>query len=1084
MGFSCADNGGGLRVARTRRLFLLLGVSVLATPAPGALTFTVGGSWPNAAHQAAAEAAMQAVVARYNAYSPTGFDNRDVYVYYNAGIPTAQASYGGSIGFGGTYPNERVTAHELAHYLGLPSSQWGNVMSGGTWTGALGLAKVKQFDGEQATINGDGVHFWPYGLNYDNEGSEVNKQRQVAIVYAMRGDLGIGSTTHPSTLSSRVTVAQTADDPVGQSGFNYMGRWSDGYFAHPGYRYTTADYKLRTPASSNAYKFYGDSLTVENTNGALGGLYYSGQGGGALVTIPDLLLDGGWVQHRSGLGSPFQLDGAVSVESDSVLYAKQGDIDLLASVSGSGAITIPVSDSPTQNARYVRFKSSSNTFVGDVVNQSRFELAEGANFRFAIGPAGATNAITGSTARATALNGVFDLDLSQATSSPSDSWTLVTAANTSYGSGFQVAGFEGYAGTWSDGAYSFNQATGALTTVNAWGVDGGGAWSNAGSWTAGVPNAGGEATFGPALGAANAPATVAIDTPVMMSRINFNNANAYKLSGAQPITLSGAALVVAMNGSHEIAAPVAGVDGLRLRGGGVVALSAANTYSGDTQIDAGTLKLVGSGTLGAGDVQVGTGATLDVSGLSSPLQLASGQTLNMLSGSNVAGEVAAGAGSAIVGSGVFSGGVVVRSGGTLRVGAEALPIVAQASLIDNFNSYTIGNVGAHSSGDATGGVWDGVFDGTANGQIVGAGRGNLALMAVGVPSQGNGGWRGAATDLANAFAADQSLADGDTATYFLQVKNEGNAYTDTVFGLTGGLANVGINNAWQDYSVMPSIVGSPGAAALRLNGTDLVTLTDGEWQNVWLVVDNGAKTIDIYTSTGADGGVLAASDVGFGQITDPDDLAAFAITGREDGRVQVDNLYRIAGEYTGNPLAPGGGVLYGTEVLAVAGDVDLEAGAKVSLGIGTAGASDRLDVGGRLTAGGILEVQLADGAPGLVAGDSYDLFDFTEASGAFDAYGLPALGANLSWDLANLMVDGTIAVVAGQAGDFNNDGFVNAADYTVWRDGLGGAYTEGDYDTWRANYGASSAAVAVPEPASLLLAILLAGAASQGFRRA
>ena len=79
-------------------------------------------------------AAIQLVVNRYNAYGD--FGNANVYVYYNAGIPTAQASYNGSIGFGGTYPNERVMAHEMAHYLGLPSGNWGGLMTGGSWDGA------------------------------------------------------------------------------------------------------------------------------------------------------------------------------------------------------------------------------------------------------------------------------------------------------------------------------------------------------------------------------------------------------------------------------------------------------------------------------------------------------------------------------------------------------------------------------------------------------------------------------------------------------------------------------------------------------------------------------------------------------------------------------------------------------------------------------------------------------------------------------------------------------------------------------------------------------------------------------------
>jgi hypothetical protein len=55
-------------------------------------------------------------------------------------------------------------------------------------------------------------------------------------------------------------------------------------------------------------------------------------------------------------------------------------------------------------------------------------------------------------------------------------------------------------------------------------------------------------------------------------------------------------------------------------------------------------------------------------------------------------------------------------------------------------------------------------------------------------------------------------------------------------------------------------------------------------------------------------------------------------------------------------------------------------------------------------------------------------------------------------------------------GDFNADGSVNAADYVVWRNGLGTTYTEADYNVWRAHFGQTSGSGAahtgVPEPAS------------------
>jgi hypothetical protein len=76
-------------------------------------------------------------------------------------------------------------------------------------------------------------------------------------------------------------------------------------------------------------------------------------------------------------------------------------------------------------------------------------------------------------------------------------------------------------------------------------------------------------------------------------------------------------------------------------------------------------------------------------------------------------------------------------------------------------------------------------------------------------------------------------------------------------------------------------------------------------------------------------------------------------------------------------------------------------------------------------------------------------------------------------------------------GDFSEDGVVDAADYTVWRDNLGSHYDSSDYAAWSTNYGASASALAraamtpasVPESAPLTLvgvaSTCLAGAAAR-----
>ena len=105
-----------------------------------------------------------------------------------------------------------------------------------------------------------------------------------------------------------------------------------------------------------------------------------------------------------------------------------------------------------------------------------------------------------------------------------------------------------------------------------------------------------------------------------------------------------------------------------------------------------------------------------------------------------------------------------------------------------------------------------------------------------------------------------------------------------------------------------------------------------------------------------------------------------------------------------------------------------------------------------------------------------------------------------SQSAANNMVSIPISfevVADGIDGDFNNDGVVDAADYTVWRDNLGNpdeslisnngngvnGVDPGDYGFWYINYGntasSSASSAAIPEPTSgMILAGMILGFAT------
>jgi hypothetical protein len=103
------------------------------------------------------------------------------------------------------------------------------------------------------------------------------------------------------------------------------------------------------------------------------------------------------------------------------------------------------------------------------------------------------------------------------------------------------------------------------------------------------------------------------------------------------------------------------------------------------------------------------------------------------------------------------------------------------------------------------------------------------------------------------------------------------------------------------------------------------------------------------------------------------------------------------------------------------------------------------------------------------------------------------------WTLVDPTVSRAIEVFnAPLFGDYNDDGEVNAADYTVYRDNLNGSSSAlngngsggatvgpADYQLWAQNYGRSNGgSVAIPEPASLLLALTGVALCGRSRRRA
>ena len=229
--------------------------------------------------------------------------------------------------------------------------------------------------------------------------------------------------------------------------------------------------------------------------------------------------------------------------------------------------------------------------------------------------------------------------------------------------------------------------------------------------------------------------------------------------------------------------------------------------------------------------------------------------------------------------------------------------------------------------------------------------------------------------------SDDGRTIGISASYGFRLK----ANTRIVFGATPRtLTLAGANTA--NNTIASVISNSTKGGIVNLEKTG-----DGTW------MVSGANTYTGTTSV-ADGTLLVnGTHTGGGAYT----VAAGATlggTGSTSGALTVNGVV--------NPGTTGAGTL------TVNGNGTFANGstALFQLGGTTVGQFDKLSLTGTLAAGGTLDIDLINGFT-PTAGNSFDLLDFTTASGTF-ALSLPTLGGGLSWNTSQLLTTGTISVAA------------------------------------------------------------------------
>jgi autotransporter-associated beta strand protein len=349
-----------------------------------------------------------------------------------------------------------------------------------------------------------------------------------------------------------------------------------------------------------------------------------------------------------------------------------------------------------------------------------------------------------------------------------------------------------------------------------------------------------------------------------------------------------------------------------------------------------------------------------------------------------------------------------------------------------------------------------------------------------------------------------ATSSGTTSTFNFHLNNELQLLHD--LEITGdGTQNFVINGQIRDYyeSEAPNITLPHNVTKL---GTSRVTLTAENTFGGSLSILGGEVVID-----GPSAAVNGPSSIyigsGGGLTLNNGTISVPAIDNSNGGFLDFNGGLLKTSNVVGSLVNKGGVFAPGASpaLTRITGHfVQLAGSLQIELG-GTAPGTqfDTLLVGGEAFLGGTLDVVLMPGfQPGL--GTAFQFL--TAAGGLHDTFAnalLPELTGGWTWNL--LYGPNSVVLYVGPAGgigdvlpgDYNQNGIVDAADYTVWRDlvdnsqgvspgsaadgSFDGQITAADYAVWKSMFGFARATggqasyTAVPEPLSaMLLAIGMA----------
>lgn len=458
----------------------------------------------------------------------------------------------------------------------------------------------------------------------------------------------------------------------------------------------------------------------------------------------------------------------------------------------------------------------------------------------------------------------------------------------------------------------------------------------------------------------------------------LTNSSPFAVTFGGALTLGSGGATIGGNGNITLTAGLAtNANALTKVGPGTLILNSTSARTGNTEVDAGVLRLAHPSALGT------TAQTLTLAG----------GALDLATDSSVSAYHVVVANSALLFSNKAtpSSAAITHALGTLSIGAQQLSLIAGPNV-----------------GSGIAGVSFGATTFTASGTNFQAGAGSA--ITLGALNDGGTARTFSKTGAGKLTlsAAALSLVEGTTVNL-----NEGTLESSHATAL-GTVARITMSNA--------------GVFAVRATqGLGALNGPDGS-------VDLGSFTLTIGGSSDLDsnfggtvsgsGGLIKAGNgiltlagtnlysgptaVNAGQLTVTGSIAASSLTTVSHGAT-LAGTGTVGSAQIAGTVAPG----LSPGVLSFTGDLTLQSGSTVLMelgGLNRGTGYDGLNITGGLTFGGTLQVSFLGPFTGQ-EGDTFDLFNAATTTGTFDTLNLPTLAPGLAWDTTSLGTTGEITVV-------------------------------------------------------------------------